>query len=348
MKWVFLVNEDTRLQLGARCLAVRIFSLARKEGYCWAYNNYLAKEIGCSKPTITRWLRQLKDYGYIEVDVLQSTGNNRKIFPKNPPITSDKTPMITDDSASTHIESDSSLIEDDSSDHEGSDPLITAAQHNKKKEQEETNKKKEQEDDVDAGGNKLSSEQNILLNSIFPHLPNSAVLIARLRKLLLSETPFNKMGANDVALVILSFYSGMGKSVLEYEQQAKHVRELLEHAPSPGIVMAAIWKAMQSMKANDRKEWETGWDLAWLKKSGSLDKVFDDFDTKLELSLSAKELCLCYEHLIIKNVASLKIDSSGYTLNRKLDYSIDPKKHETDKPFGHTIEKLGMHTLEEL
>jgi hypothetical protein len=59
----------------------RIFSLSDAEGYCWASNGYLAKEIGISKDTARQHIYKLKKKGYLRIVHDSNEKKSRKIFP---------------------------------------------------------------------------------------------------------------------------------------------------------------------------------------------------------------------------------------------------------------------------
>ena len=42
-----------------------ITSLACKEGYCFATNNYFAKELGVHPKTVSSWIPDLRDKNYL-------------------------------------------------------------------------------------------------------------------------------------------------------------------------------------------------------------------------------------------------------------------------------------------
>ncbi len=63
------VRYDTDLSPNAKLLYAEITSLAYKDGYCWATNNYFMDLYSASLASIKRWLKELKDKGYIDVCV---------------------------------------------------------------------------------------------------------------------------------------------------------------------------------------------------------------------------------------------------------------------------------------
>lgn len=53
-------------------------NLARREGYCWATNAYLEKELEVCERTIRNWLSRLKEEGYIEIEQISYKMMNRR------------------------------------------------------------------------------------------------------------------------------------------------------------------------------------------------------------------------------------------------------------------------------
>jgi DnaD/phage-associated family protein len=62
------VRYDDELSANAKLLYGEITCLCNKEGYCWATNGYFAKLYNVSKVTVSRWITQLKEKGYIHLD----------------------------------------------------------------------------------------------------------------------------------------------------------------------------------------------------------------------------------------------------------------------------------------
>lgn len=59
------VRYDDDLIPNAKLLYGEITALCRKEGYCWATNKHFADLYGTSEKTITRWISNLEEKGYI-------------------------------------------------------------------------------------------------------------------------------------------------------------------------------------------------------------------------------------------------------------------------------------------
>lgn len=82
------VRYDENLSANAKLLYGEITALANQMGYCWASNNYFAKLYKVSVESIKRYLRQLKEYGYITVDVVRKKSNEveeRRIYINDTP-----------------------------------------------------------------------------------------------------------------------------------------------------------------------------------------------------------------------------------------------------------------------
>lgn len=73
------VRYDNRLKPNAKLLFSEITALTSKEGYCWAENAYFAELYDVSLETVSRWISQLRECGYIEVEILHNEGNKRRI-----------------------------------------------------------------------------------------------------------------------------------------------------------------------------------------------------------------------------------------------------------------------------
>lgn len=71
-------NKD--LSPMAKLLFAEITALTQKEGFCWASNPYFAELYGVHKSTVSGWVKELRDAGYITVEITDNT--YRKIWTK--------------------------------------------------------------------------------------------------------------------------------------------------------------------------------------------------------------------------------------------------------------------------
>ena len=75
------IRYNKKLPLGAKLMYGEITALSNKEGYCWASNKYFSELYGVNINTIGRWIKKLKDAGYIKVYVIQvHNGRERKMY----------------------------------------------------------------------------------------------------------------------------------------------------------------------------------------------------------------------------------------------------------------------------
>lgn len=75
---------DNNLMLGARLIYGLISGLCSQKGYCWATNSYFAALFEVSKQTVSNWITQLRQSGYIIVEIIRDEHTNevdlRKIW----------------------------------------------------------------------------------------------------------------------------------------------------------------------------------------------------------------------------------------------------------------------------
>lgn len=76
-----LYNKE--LKANEKLLYAMITSLACKEGYCFATNNYFAEELGVHPKTVSSWISDLRDKNYIKVEIVRKENKqiiHRKIY----------------------------------------------------------------------------------------------------------------------------------------------------------------------------------------------------------------------------------------------------------------------------
>jgi hypothetical protein len=106
------VRYDADLTPNAKLLYGEITALCNEKGYCWAKNEYFADLYSTSEKSISRWIKNLADKGYIETEVTTFRNNDgtvRKMrhihIDRNVPYRTDKNvPDHTDKSVHNHID----------------------------------------------------------------------------------------------------------------------------------------------------------------------------------------------------------------------------------------------------
>ncbi|WP_017211825.1 helix-turn-helix domain-containing protein [Clostridium beijerinckii] len=68
------IRYDENLTPNAKLLYGEITALANERGYCWATNTYFAELYGVSKTSISKWIKQLVDSGYIKSQIIYKEG----------------------------------------------------------------------------------------------------------------------------------------------------------------------------------------------------------------------------------------------------------------------------------
>lgn len=100
------VRYDSNLTANAKLLYGEITALSNQAGYCWASNKYFANLYGVSIESIKRYVRQLKESGYIRVEVTtRGETTERRIYVLDDPgskmtpprVKNDPTPRVKND-----------------------------------------------------------------------------------------------------------------------------------------------------------------------------------------------------------------------------------------------------------
>jgi hypothetical protein len=68
------VRYDKDLTANAKLLYGEITALTNEKGYCWATNGYFSELYGTTQETISRWIKQLCDKGYIKKTLIYKEG----------------------------------------------------------------------------------------------------------------------------------------------------------------------------------------------------------------------------------------------------------------------------------
>lgn len=79
---------NDKLKANTKLLYAVITSLANKEGFCYASNQYLAQKLGVDQRTITRLLAELRNNNFIIIEIIKNDNGEiikRKIYPQDTP-----------------------------------------------------------------------------------------------------------------------------------------------------------------------------------------------------------------------------------------------------------------------
>lgn len=69
------VRYDDKLTANAKLLYGEITALCNQEGYCWAGNDYFANLYGVSTVSISKWINQLVEEGYVSSTIKHKKGD---------------------------------------------------------------------------------------------------------------------------------------------------------------------------------------------------------------------------------------------------------------------------------
>ena len=69
------IRYDDELTPNAKLLYGEITALCNEKGYCWANNEYFAKLYGVSKVSVSNWINQLVDRGYLASEMIYKEGS---------------------------------------------------------------------------------------------------------------------------------------------------------------------------------------------------------------------------------------------------------------------------------
>jgi hypothetical protein len=71
------VRYDVRLTPNAKLLYGEITALCNEKGFCWAMNEYFAELYSVSKVSVSKWVGNLRDCGYIDVQMQYKEGTKQ-------------------------------------------------------------------------------------------------------------------------------------------------------------------------------------------------------------------------------------------------------------------------------
>ncbi len=74
------VRYDSRMKPRSIILYGEITALCNVDGYCDTENSYFAELYGVGRDSVSKWINELKKYGYIKVAFDRKDSNRRKIY----------------------------------------------------------------------------------------------------------------------------------------------------------------------------------------------------------------------------------------------------------------------------
>ena len=87
------VRYDNRLKANEKLLFSEITALSNKYGYCTAGNEYFSKLYNVSERSITRWIGNLKEFGYLKYVPIHQKDSKKVIERRLYPLTNSKEPL---------------------------------------------------------------------------------------------------------------------------------------------------------------------------------------------------------------------------------------------------------------
>lgn len=72
------VRYDKKLPAGAKLMYGEITALSNQKGYCFASNGYFAELYGCTKQAISKWIKLLERFGYVNISYFESNGQQQR------------------------------------------------------------------------------------------------------------------------------------------------------------------------------------------------------------------------------------------------------------------------------
>lgn len=73
------IRYDSELTPNAKLLYGEITALCNEKGYCWASNSYFSELYGVSKVSVSKWINQLVEKGYVSSEMQYKEGT-KEIF----------------------------------------------------------------------------------------------------------------------------------------------------------------------------------------------------------------------------------------------------------------------------
>ena len=72
------VRYDKNLPAGAKLLYGEVTALSNQKGYCFASNGYFSDLYGCTPQAISKWFKQLEEFGHVRISYHGETGKQER------------------------------------------------------------------------------------------------------------------------------------------------------------------------------------------------------------------------------------------------------------------------------
>lgn len=305
--WYFRANEDARLSLGAKCLAVRVFSLARQKGCCWASNKYLAECFSVHPSAITRWLKELHEYKYVKIEAQKWQGNRRKIWPAMPPLCTD---------ADTSVHGYTSSMEN------CANPLSADAEQNNMNRTIgalDDRLADVSKDETTISENELSEEE-LFQDSMFLQKLNDCagrkngnaesekeIFEQTMNKILQSSKKLSELTDREQAYVVLAFYKALRRYVVINAELVDRILRRMQEGNSAEDMIRAMWRMQHDEYWRNMEGALTGWDLdRLLEKDGLITKVLNRSKEDLDTQEWERAAVMPFENLLSQSILNYK------------------------------------------
>lgn len=74
------VRYSQAVCMGAKLIYGEITALCNKQGFCWASNTYFSELYQKDTNTISRWIKELSEAGFVSAEINKKEGNQRRIY----------------------------------------------------------------------------------------------------------------------------------------------------------------------------------------------------------------------------------------------------------------------------
>lgn len=252
-------------------------------------NGSLAEMLGTTPGTVSRWVSQLEQAGYVRRVLNKASGNrDRKLYAIAPIRIDQQTPSLMDEETSVDTEEEGYLTEVESIlDTQGEGLSMDDEQSNRVKNRKSTQ-------NLDRGGSSAPASDDVLDIAW-------NVIKAEAEEIILSGSTIENLSIEQRSKILLWFFAELrGRWVLETRKVLFKFTVILKTVPFENIV-EAIWICEHNkyhMAETDRKQ--TKWTLTWLldKSEIHIDDVLSSDQVNIEPNKKHMEIRKKIPHLV--------------------------------------------------